>query len=190
MATWKKIVLGAGILLGSLVIAFVTVVGPWPTYSGGFEGKGYFKKALAAIDENAGESTLTDAPGRLQAGWARASITPKLGTPMAGYSDREGAPSEGVHDELLVKALALGDGEDVVVLVGADMLLVPDNVANLVRAKVAEQTPLTPNDLYFGASHSHCSVGALAPGFMAKVSFGEYDPDIPPFLADAFTKAI
>ena len=170
MSLWKKILLGFGALVLALVVSFVTVIGPWPVYSSGFEGTRYFNKALAAIDDNVTESAITTTPGRLQAGWGKAIITPEIGTPLAGYGDRKGAPSTGVHDDLYVKALALSDGQDTVVIVGADILLVPPNVADLVREQVGAETPLTPNDLYFGASHTHCSLGAFGPGIAAYVT--------------------
>ena len=191
----KKIVIGFVIGLVVVVVlvggAVVIFVGPWPTYASGFEGKGYYTRALAAIDENAEESNVTATPGRLRVGWGRCSITPqKSGVPLAGYSARHGAPSTGVHDEVYVKALAASDGVDTVVLVGADLLIVPENVAELARAAVAERTPLTANDVYFGASHSHSSVGAFGPGLAGKMTGGEYDPEIPPFLAQAMADAV
>ncbi|HOZ47298.1 MAG TPA: neutral/alkaline non-lysosomal ceramidase N-terminal domain-containing protein [Candidatus Hydrogenedentes bacterium] len=169
----------------------VSLIGPWPTYSSHFEGTRYYEQGLADIAAQARESDITSSPGRLEAGWAAVCINPpKPGVPLAGYGDRRGAPSEGVHDDLHVKALALSDGKDTVVFVGADMLLIPENVAEMVREEVAEKTALTANDLYFAASHTHCSVGGFGPGIAAFVTGGKYDPDIPVFLAHAFAQAI
>ncbi|MCX5758392.1 MAG: hypothetical protein NTU83_07800 [Candidatus Hydrogenedentes bacterium] len=75
-------------------------------------------------------------------------------------------------------------------VVGADMLLLPPNVASAVREAVAKETPLTANNIFFTASHSHDSVGAFMPGLIAAISFGKYDPKIPPMLAKAFTSAV
>jgi len=190
MRLWKKILLGIGMCLAFVVGLFLVFVGPWPTYASSFENEGYFKKAVAAIEENGRQSAITDKPGRLQAGWGFSIITPQVGTPMAGYSSRGGKPSTGVHDDLYVKALALSDGEDVAVLVGADMLLIPENVAAMVREKVAARTPLTPNDIYFAASHTHAGPGAFGPGIAAYVTGGKHNPAIPVFLAEGFTSAI
>ncbi|HUW61452.1 MAG TPA: neutral/alkaline non-lysosomal ceramidase N-terminal domain-containing protein [Candidatus Bathyarchaeia archaeon] len=190
MSRLKKYAIRAGIVVLVLAGLAVLLVGPWPTYSKGFENAGYYKKALAAIQKNGAEARITGSPGQLLAGWGASLITPPTLVPMAGYGDRRGKPAEGVHDDLFVKALALSDGQDVAVIVGADILLVPENVAELVREAVAKQTPLTANSLYFTASHTHDSVGAFGPGLVAKISAGKYQPDIPPFLADAFTTAI
>ncbi len=190
MSLWKKILLSLGLAVAVLVVAFVVVIGPWPTYSDGFEGKPYYTEALAALEKNVAGIDITSAPGPLQAGWGVNLITPEVGTPMAGYGAQAKYASTGINDDIYVKALALSDGKDVVVLVGADMLLIPDNIANMVREKVAQETPLTPNNIYFGASHAHSSVGAFGPGIVPEISFGKYDPKVPPFLAAAFTSAI
>lgn len=178
-------------LLFILALGLLVLVGPWPTYSASFEGKPYYEKALDTIKADSTTFSLTLKPGPLQAGWAKRSITPtKPGVPLAGYGARHGAPSEGVHDDIYVKALALNDGADTVVFVGADMLIMPENVAELVRKDVSQRTPLTANNLYFAASHTHSGVGGFGPGIAAYAIGGKYDPDIPPFLAKAFADAI
>jgi neutral ceramidase len=187
----KKILIGTGVTLVTLAALFLIVVGPWPVYSdSGFEESDYYSRAIADIDAALAESDITDSPGRLQAGWGTAIMTPVAGTPLGGYSNRGGAPSTGARDELYVKALALSDGQDTMVLVGSDMLLVPPNIADMVREAVGEQTPLTANDILFHASHTHCGPGGLAPGIAAKISFGPFDPAVPDFIADCFTEAI
>jgi hypothetical protein len=190
MALWKKVLISAVVLVVLLAGAFVIFVGPWPTYAASFEGTRYFANDLARIDKAAQQCKITDHPGPLKAGWGTAKITPPVGTPLAGYSARNGKPSTGVHDELYVKAVAFSDGEDTAVVVGADMLLVPPNVANAVREAVAKETPLTANNIFFTASHTHDSVGAFMPGPIAAMSFGKYDPKIPPMLTKAFTSAV
>lgn len=190
MRLWKKVLIAFGVFLLLLAGAFVTFIGPWPTYTASFEGTSYFKKDIARIDAALRQCKITDKPGKLKVGWGVAKITPPVGTPLAGYSARKGNPSTGVHDDCYVKAVAFSDGEDTAVVVGADMLLVPTNVADEVRASVARQTPLTGRNLFFTASHSHSSVGAFAPGLIARISFGKYDPKIPPMLAQAFTAAV
>lgn len=190
MRLWKKILIGFAGFLVILIGLFVVFIGPWPTYSAGFEGTGYFKNTLARIDQAAQTIRPQDHPGALKVGWGTALITPPIGTPLAGYSARMSKPSTGVNDELYVKAIAIGDGTDTAVLVGADMLLVPPNIAEPVREQVARETPLKAGNLFFTASHTHDGVGAFAPGLVAEFSFGKYNPSIPPMLIKAFTQAI
>ena len=178
------------VFLAIVVGSFVTLVGPWPTYKSGFKDKSYYKDALAAIEQHSKHISHSSPIGRFKAGWGSCSITPAIGTPLAGFGDRKGKPSTGVHDEIFVKALAVSDGTDKAVIVGSDMLIVPENVAEIVRKRVSERTTLTANDILFNASHNHSGPGAFAPGFASKAFGGQYDPNIPVFLAAAFTEAI
>ena len=185
-----RILLFLTALLVVVAGCFLILVGPWPTYKSGFEDKSYYKKALAAIERNGERSSHSPNIGQFEAGWSSRSITPRTGTPLAGFGDRKGKPSTGVHDEIFVKALAVSDGTDTAVIVGADMLIIPENVAELVRTRVSQQTPLSANEILFNASHNHSGPGGFAPGFASKAFNGPYDPNIPDFLAGAFTEAI
>lgn len=179
------------ILLLVLAGAFIVVVGPWPTYdAGAYIDAPYYTEAVAAIDAAAAGETLTESPGPLQAGWADVTLTPAIGLPLGGYGARRGAASTGVHDDLRAKAVALSDGVDTVVLVSADLVIVSPNLAELVRAQVAEQTPLTPNDLVFNATHTHSGPAGFVPGFAATLFGGAYVDGTPEFLADRITDAI
>ncbi len=187
----KKILKWTGIVLLVLVILFVTFVGPWPTYKASdVTQEKYYQNAIALVDANLAESTISKDVGALKAGWAAVEITPPVGTPLSGYGDRQGRPSTGIHDELYVRALALSDGKDTVVIVGSDMLIVPDNIANIARADAAAETSLTPNDILFNASHTHCGPGAWAPGFAGKAFSGEYNEAIMTELGHQFGEAI
>lgn len=205
MRILKRVLLGFFLLIVILVVAFVTFIGPWPTYaSSNFETADYYQDALQAIDAAAANNDFTTTPGRLQAGWARRDMTPKPGTPMGGYGARfnitvsnllfdkyEGDNnSTGVHDPLFVKALALSDGEDTAVIVGADMLIIPPNLAAMVRERVASKTPLTEQDILFGASHTHCGPGAFGPGLAARITGGKYDPQLVEMLAERFSETV
>jgi len=161
-----------------------------PTDKRGFEDKPYYKKALAAIERYKAHCSHSSIGDRFEAGWSARSITPPIGTPLAGYGARKGKPSMGVHDELFVKALAVGDGLDTAVIVGADMLIIPENIAGPVRTRVSQQTPLTANEILFNASHNHSGPGAFAPGLASRIANGPYDRKICDLLTGAFTEAI
>ncbi|MHC4301224.1 MAG: neutral/alkaline non-lysosomal ceramidase N-terminal domain-containing protein [Planctomycetota bacterium] len=186
----RKILLVAMAIIVVVVGFTVTIVGPWPTYTSGFKDKPYYRKALAEIDRHREQFSRSSAIGPFQAGWGARSITPPPGTPLAGFGDRKGKPSTGVRDEIFVKALAVGDGADTAVIVAADMLIVPENVAEMVRDRVTERTSLTANEILFNASHNHSGPGGYAPGIASKLFNGPYDPNIPAFLTDAFTEVI
>lgn len=175
-----------------MAVLFVIVVGPWPVYRDStYATQDYYARAMAAIENRAGDNTLTPEPGRLHAGWAKRIITPPVGAPMGGYSGRKNEKkSTGVRDDLHVRAMALSDGVDTVVLVGSDMLIIPPNLSDAVRANVAGAAGLRPSQVLFNASHTHCGPGGFMPGLASKVSGGAYDPDLVRFLVVAFTEAI
>jgi len=191
MAIVKKILIVLGVIVLNAVAVFVTVVGPWPAYSASdVADEGYYLAAIAAADASFAQSNLLEAPRRLGAGWAKRSIVPEIGVPLAGFGDRRGKSSTGVHDEIHVKALALTDGYDTVCLVGSDMLIVPENVADAVREDVSSRTTLTAGNILFNASHTHSGPGAFGPGFVSNAFNGKYDPAVPEFLARQFADAI
>ncbi|MDZ4860181.1 MAG: neutral/alkaline non-lysosomal ceramidase N-terminal domain-containing protein [Candidatus Hydrogenedentes bacterium] len=187
----KKILKWAAVIFFVLLVLFVIFVGPWPAYEASDVTKeGYFQDAIALVDKNLAETTIGKQLGVLKAGWGKATITPPIGTPLSGYGDREGKPSTGVHDDVFVRALALSDGTDTVVIVGSDMLIVPDNIANIARADAAAQTSLTPNDILFNASHTHCGPGAWAPGLAGTAFSGQFNEAITTEIGHEFGEAI
>jgi len=191
MSRLKKILLAILIVVVLLVGSFLLFIGPWPVYRDtDFKSAKYYQKTINEIQKAKEKVHLSESPGPLKAGWSAVILTPPIGTPLGGYSARNGKPSTGVHDELYAKAIALNDGQDTVVVVGTDMLLVPPNVADKVRQQVREKIQLTPEQLYFSASHTHCGPGAWAPGVAGKVTGGKYNPAIVDHLANSIASAI
>ncbi|MCB9651230.1 MAG: neutral/alkaline non-lysosomal ceramidase N-terminal domain-containing protein [Deltaproteobacteria bacterium] len=112
-------------------------------------------------------------PGALQAGWARVQIVAPEGVPLAGYGDREGAPSEGTRDPVYVRAFAVAtDGAPAVILT-ADLLLLGPNVVDEVRARLADALPA--DALFFTASHTHSGPGGYMQGLLWEAVLGPYD---------------
>jgi neutral ceramidase len=192
MSRVKKILAAVVALVAGAVVLFLVVIGPWPVYNDtGFTKSEYYQKAIAAIEEETAKASITKDPGRFKAGWATRIMTPDVGVPMGGYGARPNdKKSTGVRDELMARAIAISDGVNVVVLLGLDMLIVPPNIADMTITKVSEQVPLTGNNIYFTASHTHCGPGGFAPGLASKISGGDYDPKVPNFLSSVFADAI
>ena len=89
----------------------------------------------------------------LKAGTAMTDVTPLLGHPMWGYSDRHGV-SEKVLDPLHAKALVLDDGERKLAIVGLDLGRVPDRQGmQFIHDRVKNSTGIT--NLLIVASHTH-----------------------------------
>lgn len=187
----KKKLLIAAAVVAVLLVLVVLVVGPWPAYSASdVTQKAFYQRNVAAIQADVEATEVDGQPGLLRAGWAKRPITPPIGTPLAGFGDRKGKPSTGVHDELFVKALLLTDGANRAVFVAADMLIIPENLAEMVRERVANQTAKPADIILFNASHTHSGPGGWAPGFVGSQFSGEYDESILEFLARQFTDAI
>jgi hypothetical protein len=89
----------------------------------------------------------------LQAGVARAVITPPIGIAMVGFAGR--GPAEGIHDELLATALALESGESRALIVAADLLYFPDAVTQEIRTEISRRTGVPTFNILLCASHTH-----------------------------------
>ena len=90
-----------------------------------------------------------------KAGVASTAITPAGSMWLAGWAARR-QPSTGKAMELFAKALALEDakGERVVILT-ADLIAIPREVAAAVAARVLQRWRLPRERLLFNASHTH-----------------------------------
>jgi len=175
----------------SLIGMIVITIGPWPATSPQpVERMPHYQAALTLVDQGVKLNALTEAPGRFRAGWARVELTPPVGTPLAGYGARNGGPSTGVHDPLFVKALAVSDGADTAVIVGADLLVVPENIADEVRRQVKAATGLHAHMILFNATHTHSGGGGAMPGLVPRLFAGGYDPALPKLAVKAFTDAV
>ena len=191
MGLFKKILLGITVFIGVAALLFVTFIGPWPVYKdSNLASAAYCKKALADIDRNIALSDFTGTPGALKAGWGVAEMTPRIGTPLGGLGARKGKPSTGVHDPLYAKAICLSDGKDTVAILGDDILIVPPNIADMARKKIAIEVGLSPNNILFCASHTHSGTGAFAPGLAGTFSSGKLDPAVPELVSTAMANAV
>jgi neutral ceramidase len=94
----------------------------------------------------------------LQAGVARAVITPPVqSTWQAGYSARK-RPAEGIHDDLVATALVLdgsGDPSQRVAIVTTDVISFHDEQVRRIRRLVTEQGALAGERVLLCASHTH-----------------------------------
>lgn len=139
--------------------------------------------------------------GDFKAGFGKANITPAItsgkedpangvfnAVPLAGYSE-SGESATGAHDSLFVKVAALKVNNKMVVMVGADILLMPPEVANQV-ADMLKPAGLTREQIFFGATHTHQSVGSWSPGIVGETSAGKYQPAIVSWLSEKIKEAI
>lgn len=117
-----------------------------------------------------------ETPGTFTAGAAKVELTPPVGTPLAGYSRRGGTRSTGVHDPLYARALAVSDGDDLAILVSADLLVIPPGLSAEVARRLDEALPeaIGPEDVLLCATHTHSGPGAYLPGFLGRLAAGPF----------------
>jgi len=89
---------------------------------------------------------------RLEAGCARADITPAV-----GQSINAGKPGAGIGTPLFAKALVLSAGGTTVAVVTLDVLLLDKPLAAEIRRSVEEAAGIPGRNVMLCASHTHCS---------------------------------
>jgi hypothetical protein len=140
--------------------------------------------------------------GALRAGFGQARLTPVpqaaednpgLGRfraiPLAGYGNRRGRPATGVHDELWAKAVALDVDGRRLVLLSADLLIQPREITGVVAEQLARDPGLRRDQLLFGATHTHSSLGGWGEGLVAEAFAGPFQPGVRQWLTQQMVAA-
>jgi hypothetical protein len=90
----------------------------------------------------------------LKAGFGKRSISPAVGSPLAGFAARKGN-CKGIHDELFARALVIDNGSTVIALVSLDLLAVASDFVEKVRHAVAARVPIQPSAVLISSTHTH-----------------------------------
>ncbi len=108
---------------------------------------------LAGHVLNAGaQEAAGDAPP-LQVGFARADITPPVGSQIPGGFNKN--ISTGVRDPLWVEAAVFVNGSTALAVVGVDTLMVPDDVVAEARREAERLSGIPAAHILIAASHTH-----------------------------------
>lgn len=102
----------------------------------------------------------------MRAGCYRVTITPPIGTYLAGYDART-EPARGVHDELDARCFVLEDPSGAVVILAADVLQLPAAYVDAVRASIVQTTGIPRERILLCATHTHSAPdleGEYTPG--------------------------
>ena len=118
--------------------------------------------------------------GKIVAGVGKADITPPIGTPLAGYGARRGAPSTGVHDPTEARALIIDNGVEKIALVSVDHLGFDHGMVERIRAIASEATHIFPDHIFVMSSHTHSGGGAFMEmlPLLANALAGKFDPKV------------
>jgi hypothetical protein len=90
----------------------------------------------------------------LNAGFGKRSISPAVGSPLAGFAARKGN-CEGIHDELFARALVIENDATAVALVSLDVLAVASDFVEKVRCAIAGRVPIEPAAILISSTHTH-----------------------------------
>jgi hypothetical protein len=94
--------------------------------------------------------------GDLRVGIADVDITPRVGTPLAGYSGR-GGPSTGIHDRLRATAVVFDDGHTRAAIVAVDLLNLREADGQAIVAAIERTTSIPRSHVLLNASHTHAA---------------------------------
>lgn len=103
----------------------------------------------------------------VQAGFARADITPRTPTPLSGFASRTELAT-GTLDPLEVRTLVLRDNDKSVAVVAVDIIGVPDTMTDDVRAALGPGGP----DVIIAATHTHAGPPVLSRAMLGKPATG------------------
>ncbi len=121
----------------------------------------------------------------LKAGFAKLDITPTGPVPLAGYFSLRPRMSKEVRDPLYVRALALQEGNNTLVLISYDLLLITEQMVRGVNGRLKE----TGAQVILHATHTHSGSGGYWNTFAARLALGHYLPAMLPFLCDQGARA-
>jgi len=103
----------------------------------------------SAETERKGEIVLNT----LKAGFSRVDITPMTGIPIRGYYKKRFA--EGVLDPLEADVLAVGCGEDPVVLISVDNCGFETETMTWIRKRIGEKCGIPEENIFLSCTHTH-----------------------------------
>lgn len=160
----------------------------------------YYRNTISRLDSLG--SNINRCSDSLLAGFAKVSITPTFSSerqanangvynkiPIAGYGQFKTKYATGIHDSIFVKAVALRVDNQVVAIVGADLLIMPTNIIDCVVLDL-EKKGINRNQLFFTATHSHSSIGGWGYGVLSKLIAGKRSRYLEKWLSTQISKAV
>ncbi|MCF0057471.1 neutral/alkaline non-lysosomal ceramidase N-terminal domain-containing protein [Dyadobacter sp. CY356] len=167
-----------------MVATMVTTIDRTP-----YKEMSYYKQWKENISKISGQTATDTTSAALSAGWAKVNITPATPGPMAGYGKRRGKHYEAVHDSIYVRTVIIENGSTKAAIITADMLIVPPNITARVK-ELLPATGFTFDQIYFGAIHSHNSLGGWYNTITGKLFAGPYDAAVMETVSQAIIKSI
>ncbi|MCC6760568.1 MAG: neutral/alkaline non-lysosomal ceramidase N-terminal domain-containing protein [Chitinophagaceae bacterium] len=150
---------------------------------------GWYRQMMQRLDSLAATHPPPVTDTVLRVGYAKVSITPNHAVPTAGYGKREGRPVLQVHDSLFVRTLWLQQGNTKAAIVSADLLIIPPEVTQLVKAQVSA-AGIEWNNVFIGSTHTHNSMGGWGKNYIGELFAGTYNQELVNNLAAQIIQSI
>lgn len=151
-----------------------------------------YYRETSSILNRLGDKTMV-LTGTMQAGFSRVSLTPDLDTgkkiPIAGYGRMKTKYATGLHDSIFVRAVAISSGVDTIVIVCADMLIIPPHIVDSVMVNL-RWPGIKRERLFFSATHTHAGPGGWGFGILGRLMAGKRDTGLEKWITDQFIRAI
>ena len=155
----------------------------------------YYKNTIESLNKTLADRESNSA--KLFTGFSKVNITPIIVTGeqnpqkgrfnkirLAGYGD--GQHAIGIHDSIYAKAIAIKVDKKLQLLISADLLLTPPKVVEKVEEKLAQQNIIEREQIIFGATHTHASIGNCIPSFVGGEFGGEFQPEVVEWLSEKY----
>lgn len=187
LKTLLKVLGGLLLLIAVLLALMVTTVDDTP-----YKEMAYYQQWKQSVGRATQISDTNHQPpitNSLNIGWAKVNFTPKSPTSTAGYGVRRGALYTSVYDSIYVRAIVIDNGTTKAAIVAADLLIIPPAVTEQLKTKL-RATGIPFEQVYFGATHSHNSMGGWSGGIVGELFGGKFKSENVTWIADAIVKAV
>jgi len=135
-------------------------------------------------------ATQAEGSGKvLLTGTAKIDITPKKPVKMAGYRSRTGL-SQGVHDPLSARVVALENNGKRLVLVSTDLIGFYNGTAEHFRKNILDEFKLQPGELFLSGIHTHAGPSLTIDKEKGHPNNLEYTESLKGKLIEAIRKAL
>ncbi len=182
---FRKIFIGIAGLLGALILFVVCSVLPIDRYD--YKTQSFYGVMMDRLDHQ--RSMSLPIPERnFSVGYAKVNLTPTRPLALAGNGTLQESHYKSVHDSIFVRAIVITNGTERVAVVTADLLMMPPTVTFILQ-KELPSIGFSLNDTYFGATHSHNSIGNWNKGIVQFI-YGKYDDSVVHFIADKIKECI
>ena len=125
----------------------------------------------------------------MNAGFAQADITPRLGVQLVGYGPYRNRAAQKILAPLAARAMAVVQGRSRVLLVNLELCGTPRDLAIRISDAVARRTGFKSDEVFVTSTHTHSG-----PAIGGMLGWGEpdaiYVETLPSRVAEAAEKAV